>query len=67
MIESCYSVAGDLCRNVKRWRGESMAKRWAGAMLLETERRFYRIRGHREMPVLAAILKRIVDTKEAVA
>jgi transposase-like protein len=67
MIESCYSVAGDLCRNVKRWRGEGMAKRWAGAVLLETEKRFYRIRGHREMPALAAILKRIIDTKEAVA
>jgi len=67
MIESCYSVAGDLCRNVKRWRGEGMARRWAGAVLLETERRFYRVRGHREMPILAVILKRIVDTKEAVA
>jgi len=67
MIESCYSVAGDLCRNVKRWRGEGMAKRWAGAMLLETEKRFYRIRGHREMPMLAVILKRNVDTKEAIA
>jgi transposase-like protein len=67
MIESCYSVAGDLCHNVKRWRGESMARRWAGAVLLETEKRFYRIKGHREMPLLAAILKRNVDTKEAVA
>ena len=67
MIESCYSVAGDLCRNVKRWRGASMARRWAGAVLLETEKRFYRIKGHREMPLLAAILKRNVDTKEAVA
>jgi transposase-like protein len=67
MIESCYSVAGDLCHNVKRWRGESMAMRWAGAMLLETERRFYRIRGHREMPILATVLKRDIDTKEAVA
>jgi transposase-like protein len=67
MIESCYSVAGDLCRNVKRWRGEGMARRWAGAVLLETEKRFYRIKGHREMPLLAAILKRNVDTKEAVA
>jgi transposase-like protein len=67
MIESCYSLTGDLCRNVKRWRGEGMAKRWAGAMLLETENRFYRIRGHREMPMLAAMLKRNVDTTEAVA
>ena len=67
MIESCYSVAGDLCRNVKRWRGANMAMRWAGAVLLETEKRFYRIRGHREMPILDVILKRIVDTKEAIA
>ena len=67
MIESCYSLTGDLCRNVKRWRGEGMARRWAGAMLLETETRFYRIRGHREMPMLAAMLKRNVDTKEAIA
>lgn len=67
MIESCYSVAGDLCRNVKRWRGQNMARRWAGAMLLETEKRFHRIKGYREMPMLSAILKRNVDTEEAVA
>ena len=67
MIESCYSVTGELCRNVKRWRGENMTMRWAGAMLLETERRFYRIRGYREMPILAVTLNRIVDIKEAVA
>jgi transposase-like protein len=67
MIESCYSVVGDLCRNVKRWRGESMAMRWAGTMLLETEKRFYHIKGYREMPMMTVILKRNVDTKEAVA
>ena len=67
MIESCYSVVGDLCHNVKRWRGENMAMRWAGTMLLETEKRFYHIKGYREMPMLTAILKRHVDTKEAVA
>jgi len=67
MIESCYSVVGELSRNVKRWRGEKMAVRWAGTTLLETEKRFYRIRGYREMPMLAVILKRIVDIKEVVA
>ncbi len=29
MIESCFSLAGDLCRNVKRWRNANMAWRWA--------------------------------------
>ena len=67
MIESCYSVAGDLCRNVKRWRGANMAMRWAGAVMIETEKRFYRIKGYREMPLLDTALKRIVDTKEGVA
>lgn len=67
MIESCYSVAGELCRNVKRWRGANMAMRWAGAVLIETESRFHRIQGYREMPMLSAALKRMVDTKEAVA
>ena len=57
MIESCYSVTGELCRNVKRWRSENMAMRWTGAMLLETENRFYRIRGYREMPILAVTLR----------
>jgi putative transposase len=67
MIESCYSVVGELSRNVKRWRGESMAMRWAGAMLLETQKRFYRIRGYREMPILTVALNRIVDNKDVVA
>lgn len=67
MIESCFSVAGNLCGNVKRWRGANMAMRWAAAVLLETEKRFYRIKGYREMPMLEASLNQIVDTKEAVA
>lgn len=54
LIESSYSAVGDLCRNVKRWRGERMAMRWAGTMLLAAEKRFRRLKGHREMPVLAA-------------
>jgi transposase-like protein len=36
MIESCYSVTGELCRNVKCWRGANMAMRWAGAMLVDS-------------------------------
>lgn len=67
MIESCYSAVGNLCRNVKRWRGERMAMRWAGTMLLATEKRFHRIRGYREMPVLIARLNKTVDIKETVA
>ena len=67
MIESCFSAAGDLCRNVKRWRGERMAMRWAGATLLETEKRFNQIKGYRDLPVLLVQLNRTVDSKESVA
>ncbi|MHC4518378.1 MAG: IS256 family transposase [Planctomycetota bacterium] len=34
IIESCFSLTGDLCRNVKRWRNANMAWRWAGTVLL---------------------------------
>jgi len=38
MIESCFSRADDLCRNVKRWRDANRAWRWGGTVLLEAER-----------------------------
>jgi putative transposase len=67
MIESCLSIVYDLCRNVKHWRNENMAVRWAGSVLLEAEKRFYRMKGHRELPMLVEALQRNVDSKEAVA
>jgi len=44
-----------------------MAMRWAGTMLLAAEKRFRRLKGYREMPVLAARLNKTVDTQETVA
>ncbi len=67
MIESAFSLTGDLCRNVKRWRDANMAWRWAGTVLLEAEKRFNRIRGHREMPFLLKALKKIVAKDKNVA
>lgn len=67
MIESCFSRADDLCRNVKRWRNANMAWRWGGTVLLEAERRFHRIRGYRQMPLLVTVLSSTVDRKEVVA
>ena len=67
IIESCFSLTGDLCRNVKRWRNVDMAWRWAGTVLLEAEKRFHRIQGYREMPLLINALGDTVDSKEAVA
>ena len=51
-IESCFSLAADLCGNVKRWRDANMAWRWAGTVLLEVEKRFHRVKGYRDLPLL---------------
>ena len=67
IIESCFSLTGDLCRNVKRWRNGNMAWRWAGTILLEAEKGFHRIQGYREMPLLINALGDTVDSREAVA
>jgi transposase-like protein len=57
-IESCFATTRKHCRNVKQWRSEEMAQRWAGTMLLEVERGFRRVRGYREMPLLVTTLRR---------
>ncbi len=67
IIESCFSLTGDLCHNVKHWRNANMAWRWAGTVLLEAEKRFHRIQGYRELPLLINALGNAVDSEEAVA
>lgn len=67
MIESCFSLTGDLCGNVKRWRNANMAWRWGGAVLLEAEKRFHRVKHYRQMPLLPKGLKELVDSQQAVA
>ena len=51
----------DTTRNVKRWRDGKMIKRWCAAGMLNTERKFRRLKGHAQMPVLAAALARHVE------
>jgi putative transposase len=58
MIESMISVAKSTTRNVKRWRDGTMVKRWVAAGMLNAERSFRRLRGHKDMPVLVAALRR---------
>jgi hypothetical protein len=43
-------------RNIKRWRSGEMRLRWTAAGMLEAEKQFRRIRGHRELPLLLAAL-----------
>jgi transposase-like protein len=65
-IESCFSTTRELCQNVKRWRSEEMTQRWAATMLLQSERRMRRIKGHRELPIVIAGLQGI-ETQAAAA
>jgi transposase-like protein len=66
-IENCFSSTRHLCRNVKKWNGDAMAARWAGAMLFAAQSKFRRVTAFHEMPFLLAALGRGVATQEAVA
>ena len=46
-IESMISVARDTTRNVKHWRDGTMIKRWCAAGMLNAERSFRRLKGHK--------------------
>jgi transposase-like protein len=63
MIESMISICRTTSGNVKRWRDEGdMRRRWCAAGLLEAEKKFRRLRGHRQMPQLVAALARHAQT-----
>ena len=69
-IENCFSFKQKYCRNVKRWSRGDMVLRWSSAMLLEVEKRFRRIRGHRSVRQLLSSLNLVnidVDKKKATA
>jgi putative transposase len=57
-IESMISIARTTNRNVTRWRDGQMVLRWTAAGMLNAERSFRRIKGYKQMPQLAAALKR---------
>ncbi len=56
-IESMISIARTSARNVKRWRSGKMALRWTAAGMLEAEKQFRRLNGHRDLPQLKAALR----------
>jgi putative transposase len=57
-IENLNSALKHLARRVKRWRGGTMALRWAVTGILEAEKRFRRIKGYRDLPALSIALDR---------
>jgi putative transposase len=39
-----------ICRNVKRWRGQNMIRRWIALGIAEAQKHFRRVKGHQQMP-----------------
>ena len=63
-IENLNGGVAQFTRNVRRWRNGSMILRWVGSAILDAEKKFRRVRGHLEMPVLVQALLARVNNKE---
>jgi len=59
-IESMISIAKRTTGRVTKWKDGSMKKRWIAAGMLEAERSFRRVRGHKDMAELVEALRRQV-------
>jgi putative transposase len=70
-IESMIEIVRDHARNVKHWQGGDMRLRWAAAGMLTAQAQFRRVKGYRQLPLLAAALRETVGvehpTEEAVS
>ena len=63
-IENLVGSIRRVTRNVKRWRGADMIRRWASVGLFEAAKRFRRIKGYREMPKLVLALRTVAAKVE---
>lgn len=55
-IENTLGTVRRISRNVKRWKGGGMVRRWVAIGLTTAQKRFRRIKGYRELPALVAAL-----------
>jgi putative transposase len=51
-------------RNVKRWQGEAMIKRWVALGITEAQRGFRRVKGYGQMNVLLTALHSKTEVAE---
>lgn len=56
LIESTFSVATTIMRNVKRWRNAMQRMRWSATAFLRAEKQFCRVRGYKSMQVFLIAL-----------
>jgi transposase-like protein len=70
MLENVNGSIRRVTRNVRRWRGRDMRRRWVGLAIADASKRFHRIKGHRELPILLRALRQentAANVKQAVA
>lgn len=56
LIESLNGQVAHFTHNVRRWRDGAMIVRWVATAVREAERKFRRLKGHKDMPRLVAAL-----------
>jgi transposase-like protein len=56
-IENMNGSLRRVARNVKRWKDQSMIRRWVALGIAEAQRGFRRIKGYKNMPSLLAALR----------
>lgn len=61
LIESAFSQGSTVMRNVKRWSNNNQKQRWVATALLQSEKKFRKVRGHKSMSVLVASLEQFVE------
>ena len=57
LIESAFSQSRPVMRHVKRWRNSDQIQRWTATALLESERRFRKVRGYKSLDILVSALE----------
>lgn len=62
-IENLMGSIRRTTRRVARWRDGSMIRRWVALAVFDAQRRFRRIKGHREIPVLVEALSRLESSR----
>ena len=66
VIESAFSIVEQVCRNVKRWHGGDQRERWVGSGLLVAEKKFRRVKGHKQIPLLIKELEVRATSKQEI-
>jgi len=57
LIESAFSRGRTVMRNVKRWMNSEQKHRWIATALLEAEKKFQKVQGHRSIAILVNALE----------